>query len=287
MSAELAVMELTALLRAGTSAKNARHQFQIASLSNFQKQQFDFIWSVATDSGGGLTKGLDRLAEVFAKQNRQLSELKIAFASPKATANLILFLPLLAVLFSELLGLSVLAASVGTSLGVLSVGLGLILLIIARVSSLRMLESAKPRELDPGAFLDAISIALSAGLNPKSFDIGFNQISKFVQQFTAFFWAKICPGWKCFSGGFHGQVNFALSTSGNVGKVSSINRGGVFKGFFRFKTGAIYEVPGVNRKTCQLDPMAHGFAPLRTRLDANKYPNLPGALGARNLHKSS
>ena len=168
MSAELAVMELTALLRAGTSAKNARHQFEIASLSNFQKQQFDFIWSVATDSGGALTKGLDRLAEVFAKQNRQLSELKIAFASPKATANLILFLPLLAVLFSELLGLSALAASVGTSLGAVSVGLGLILLIIARVSSLRMLERAKPRELDPGAFLDAISIALSAGLNPKS-----------------------------------------------------------------------------------------------------------------------
>jgi tight adherence protein B len=53
-------------------------------------------------------------------------------------------------------------------LGAVSVGLGFILLIIARVSSLRMLEAAKPRELDPGAFLDAISIALSAGLNPKS-----------------------------------------------------------------------------------------------------------------------
>jgi len=168
MSAELAVMELTALLRAGTSAKNARTQFPIANLSSFQRKQFDFIWLVATDSGGALAKGLDRLASVFAQQNRQLAELKIAFASPKATANLILVLPLLAVLFSELLGLSALAASVGTSLGAVSVGIGLILLIVARVSSLRMLEAAKPRELDPGAFLDAISIALSAGLSPKS-----------------------------------------------------------------------------------------------------------------------
>jgi tight adherence protein B len=168
MSAELAVMELASLLRAGTSAKNARNQFPIANLSSFQQKQFDFIWIVATDSGGGLAKGLDRLASVFGQQNHQLAELKIAFASPKATANLILVLPLVAVFFSELLGLSALAASVGTSLGAVSVGVGLILLIVARVSSLRMLEAAKPRELDPGAFLDAISIALSAGLNPKS-----------------------------------------------------------------------------------------------------------------------
>ena len=168
MSAELAVMELTALLRAGTTARNAREQFQVANLSSFQQQQFDFIWTVATDSGGALAKGLDRLASVFAQQNRQLAELKIAFASPKATANLILVLPLLGVLFSELLGLSALTAAFSTSLGAVSVGIGLILLIVARVSSLRILEAAKPRELDPGAFLDAISIALSAGLNPKS-----------------------------------------------------------------------------------------------------------------------
>jgi tight adherence protein B len=148
MSAELAVMELTALLRAGTTARKAREQFQVTNLSRFQQQQFDFIWTVATDSGGALAKGLDRLASVFAEQNRQLAELKIAFASPKATANLILVLPLLTVLFSELLGLSALAASFSTALGAVSVGIGLILLIIA--------------------FLDAISIALSAGLNPKS-----------------------------------------------------------------------------------------------------------------------
>jgi tight adherence protein B len=31
-----------------------------------------------------------------------------------------------------------------------------------------MLERAKPREDDPGAFLDAVAIGLSAGLNPKA-----------------------------------------------------------------------------------------------------------------------
>jgi tight adherence protein B len=50
----------------------------------------------------------------------------------------------------------------------MAVGIGLILLIIARVISLRMLDKAKPREADPGAFLDAIVIGLSAGLSPKA-----------------------------------------------------------------------------------------------------------------------
>jgi tight adherence protein B len=77
-------------------------------------------------------------------------------------------LPLLAVIFAELLGLPTISSAIETSLGALAVGIGLILLIIARVISLRMLDKAKPREADPGAFLDAVVIGLSAGLSPKA-----------------------------------------------------------------------------------------------------------------------
>jgi tight adherence protein B len=168
MSADLAVLEVTALLRSGTGQSVARNHLQTHDLTEYQVKQFEFIWEVATESGGHLALALDRLAEVFRAQQRQFSELRIAFASPKATANLILLLPLFAVLFSELLGLSALGASFGTALGAVSVGLGLLLLIVARISSLRMLERAKPREADPGAFLDAVGIGLSAGLNPKA-----------------------------------------------------------------------------------------------------------------------
>lgn len=161
-------MEIAALLRSGTSAAVAKKQLQIKDLSDFQLKQFNFIWEVAAESGGHLALALDRLTEVFRAQQRQFAELGVAFASPKATANLILLLPLLAVVFSELLGLSALGASLGSVLGVISIGLGLLLLIVARISSLRMLEKARPREADPGAFLDAVVIGLSAGLNPKA-----------------------------------------------------------------------------------------------------------------------
>lgn len=168
MSSNLAVLELSALLRSGASATTAIKQFQEDSLSEFQKKQFRFIWEMARESGGNLALSLDRLAEVFEAQAKQSSELKIAFASPKATANLILLLPLFAVVFAELLGLNALSASFETSLGALAVGLGLTLLIIARIVSLKMLEKARPVEADPGAFLDAVVIGLSAGLAPKS-----------------------------------------------------------------------------------------------------------------------
>jgi tight adherence protein B len=168
MSANLAVLELSALLRSGASTSSAIKQFQEGNLTDFQQKQFRFIWEVARVSGGNLALSLDRLAEVFEAQSKQSAELKIAFASPKATANLILLLPLFAIVFAELLGLNALSASFETSLGSLAVGIGLVLLIIARVLSLKMLEKAKPRESDPGAFLDAVVIGLSAGLAPKS-----------------------------------------------------------------------------------------------------------------------
>jgi tight adherence protein B len=168
MSANLAVLELSAMLRSGATSSVAKASFQREQLTDFQKKQFEYIWEVAKESGGNLALSLDRLAEVFESQHKQSAELKIAFASPKATANLILLLPLFAVVFAELLGLSALSASLSTTLGSVAIGLGLLLLIVARVISLRMLEKAKPKESDPGAFLDAVVISLSAGLSPKA-----------------------------------------------------------------------------------------------------------------------
>ena len=157
MSAQLAVLELSALLRSGATSQAALKQFQSELLSSFQKLQFDFIWETARASGGNLALSLDRLAEVFDTAQKQNGELKLAFASPKATANLVLFLPVFALLFSELLGIKSLTAALQTSLGALVIGIGLVLLIIARLVSLRMLDKAKPRETDPGAFLDAVA----------------------------------------------------------------------------------------------------------------------------------
>ena len=111
MSANLAVLELSALLRSGATNQAAIKAFQVDLLSEFQKKQFQFIWDVSRDSGGNLALALDRLAQVFDSQHKQSAELKVSFASPRASANLILMLPLLAVIFAELLGLPTISSA--------------------------------------------------------------------------------------------------------------------------------------------------------------------------------
>jgi len=50
MSANLAVLEISALLRSGATNQAAIKAFQIDLLSEFQKKQFQFIWDVSRDS---------------------------------------------------------------------------------------------------------------------------------------------------------------------------------------------------------------------------------------------
>lgn len=164
----MAVLELAALVRSGAHASEAIKHFRVEELSEYEKRQFHLIWQVAQDSGGPLAVALDRLAEVFDNQRRILGELQLTFASPKATANLILLLPIASLLLAELFGIAALGKALETTLGVVALALGSILLIVARLISLRMLARAKPKETDPGIFFDAVVIALSAGLSAKA-----------------------------------------------------------------------------------------------------------------------
>lgn len=168
MSAQLAVLESAALIRSGANWNSIEKEFRFDYLSDYQIRQFRLVYKVSQESGGSLVAALERLARVFEQQQKQQAEINLAFATPKATANLILGLPLLALILAELFGIGVFSAVINSSLGIVSLAAGLILLIIARIVSLRMLLRARPLEQDPGAIFDAIAIGLSAGLGPKS-----------------------------------------------------------------------------------------------------------------------
>lgn len=167
MSDQLALLQAVALLKSGAPANRIRAEL-VSKLSTQQRHQLEFIWSVSRHSGGMLVLSLQRLAEVVKKQQESLAQLKLAFSAPRASANLILLLPLLVVLLGELFGLAILATALASSIGLASLSLGLLMLIAARLISLRMLAKATPREHDPGAFLDAVAIGLSAGLATQS-----------------------------------------------------------------------------------------------------------------------
>ncbi|MEY4018958.1 MAG: hypothetical protein RLZZ590_258 [Actinomycetota bacterium] len=158
--------QLASLLRAGVSANQAFELVRpdLLTLSPNRREQIELIWSVALETGGPLVPAISRFAEVLGKLDAHQVQLQLTFASPKATSKLIFGLPFIGLGLAQLLGLAPISAMTTSLPGFLALCLGLILMLIASISSRRMLRRASPEFSDPGIFLDCVIIGLQAGL---------------------------------------------------------------------------------------------------------------------------
>jgi tight adherence protein B len=184
MLAASTVRQVVALVGAGlpaTQAKNMTRE-KINQFSPLQAQQFEFIWGLAFQIGGPITLALERLAEVFDRQQKNLSEIQLAFAGPQATARLVSWLPLAALALAQLVGMNPLGAITGSIAGLVSVLLGAGLLAVGQRWSKRLLEKADSKSLDPGAFIDAVLIGLQAGLPLRKSELAAKEHFKVVFQ---------------------------------------------------------------------------------------------------------
>jgi tight adherence protein B len=136
----------------------------LLTLSPNRREQIELIWSVALETGGPLVPAISRFAEVLGKLDAHQAQLQLTFASPKATSKLIFGLPFIGLGLAQLLGLAPISAMTTSLPGFLALCLGLILMLIASISSRRMLRRASPEFSDPGIFLDCVIIGLQAGL---------------------------------------------------------------------------------------------------------------------------
>jgi tight adherence protein B len=184
MMAASAVRQVVALVGAGLPANQAKNMTQekILQFSSQQAQQFDFIWGLAVQIGGPITLTLERLAEVFDRQQKNLSEIQLAFAGPQATARLVSWLPLAALALAQLVGMNPLGAVTGSAAGLVSVLLGLGLLAVGQRWSKRLLEQANSKALDPGAFIDAVLVGLQGGLPLRKSETAAKEHFKIVFQ---------------------------------------------------------------------------------------------------------
>ena len=184
MLAASAVRQVVALVGAGLPANQAKNMTQekIHQFSPQQAQQFDFIWGLAFQIGGPVTLTLERLADVFDRQQKNLSEIQLAFAGPQATAKLVSWLPLAALALAQLVGMNPLAAVTGATAGLVSVVLGLGLLAVGQRWSKRLLEQANSKALDPGAFIDAVLVGLQGGLPLRKSETAAKEHFKIVFQ---------------------------------------------------------------------------------------------------------
>lgn len=161
-----AVRRISALLGAGLPPHQALDIVgdEISQLAAEDKKQFDLVWGLSAKLGGPILIALNRIADVFDRQQRNQREVQLAFSGPQATAKLVMWLPVLALLLGQAVGMNPIGAIFHSLLGALSVSLGLGLMVAGRQWTRRLLARALPASRDPGAFLDCVLIGLQAGL---------------------------------------------------------------------------------------------------------------------------
>jgi tight adherence protein B len=120
-------------------------------------------WAIATDAGAPLAQTLRDFAESLRGLAQTQREIAVALAAPRATARLVLVLPLIGMLFGLFLGFNTIGTLVTTVPGWACLLIGTALMIGALRWNRRLVARAQPRSITPGLPFDLLAIAVSGG----------------------------------------------------------------------------------------------------------------------------
>jgi tight adherence protein B len=135
-------------------------------------------WEIATIVGAPLAEVLGALAESMQDAASAADDVRIALAEPAGTARLLLWLPFAGLLLGFALGFDTIGVLVTNPFGTACVIAGLVLVLIARWWTGRMVRAAQPRAGTPGMRADLVAVALSGGA-------GMPRALRLVEQSTA------------------------------------------------------------------------------------------------------
>ncbi|MCU1513289.1 MAG: hypothetical protein JWO10_379 [Microbacteriaceae bacterium] len=120
-------------------------------------------WQVATQAGASLAPTLNDFAASLRDLAQNERDARTALAGPAATARMIVFLPIVGVLFGLALGFDTLGTLFTTPPGLACLIAGLLLMLASRWWTRRLLRGATPTALTPGLGLELVAIAVSGG----------------------------------------------------------------------------------------------------------------------------
>ncbi len=120
-------------------------------------------WRVATDAGAPLAPALRSLASMLRGLAEVEREISVALAAPRATARLVLALPVVGVLFGVALGFDTPAMLFGTPMGWACLTVGGCLMFVGSYWMRRMVARAAPDGNAPGIESELLAIAVSGG----------------------------------------------------------------------------------------------------------------------------
>ena len=121
------------------------------------------VLAVASETGAPMAPTLERLAGLLREQAAQRRALESALAGPRATAKLVMVLPIVGLGFGLALGLDVLGAATSGGIGTWSVAAGALLLVAAWAWSRAIVRRAARGDPAPGLALDLVAVALAGG----------------------------------------------------------------------------------------------------------------------------
>ena len=124
-------------------------------------------WSVATSSGAPLAPALSAFADAVRDRAAAQRDIAVALAGPRATARIVLALPVVAIGLALLAGADILA-SLAHPIGIASIVAGLALGVLARAWMARMLRAAAPPPPTVGLDLDLLAVAAGGGGSPEA-----------------------------------------------------------------------------------------------------------------------
>lgn len=153
-------------LRQYAELSRAGHKVDLnpGQFSDETAKQVQALLEVTRLAGGPIAKTLDRLASVVNTREQASRELDLAAAGPKASSRLVMSLPLLVFVGSGIAGIPIFRVMAGSPLVWVSLSLGLVMFWLGSRWTNRLLAKAKPNPKDPGLELDALAIAIQAGL---------------------------------------------------------------------------------------------------------------------------
>jgi tight adherence protein B len=160
MSESIALTKVAGLLRSGLSLDQALEHLGEA---HQHSKGLAYLIDVASHSGSPVAEDIDFVAELMSSRERSINRIQIAHASPKSTARLMLWLPIITLGMAELLGWGVFASINEKPIVLLSLVLGLSLLLASKFITSRLLNKAAPQDSYEGFYLVAVALLFSSG----------------------------------------------------------------------------------------------------------------------------
>ncbi len=158
----ITLTKLAGLLRSGVAMPKA---LEIIGGIPTNNPGLKYLLEVAVQSGASVASEIDVVADLCIQRENSLARIKVAYAGPKSSSRLVIWLPVLTMLIAQLAGFELIGAVNRRPALAISIVLGVALLISAKLVSSRLITRAMPTESYSGYFLMAVALASGGGAN--------------------------------------------------------------------------------------------------------------------------